>query len=165
MSITTKEFRYENLQEDETVILKVHGFIDENAEFPEISTLKAGHLVLDLEDVQLINSIGIRKWVLWLQNSTIPVTLRRCAPPIIEQVNILLGFIPEGAVVESFFIPFFCEKCNKNVNVLVTEGADYTLPGAHRGKIEAPSSQKCKVCSSPLEMDVLPQKYFKFLKL
>src|SRR6185437_12284669 len=86
--------------------LTLKGAIDEDANFAVASAEGSG-VIIDLREVTAINSVGIREWIKWTK--TLPagckMTVRNCPKIIVDQINMVLGFLPAGTVVESFFVP------------------------------------------------------------
>jgi anti-anti-sigma regulatory factor/rubredoxin len=153
---------------DETPIetcIHIHGDIDEDAHFYAIQPKKC--LILDMAKIRFINSCGLRNWIQWLK--TIPpatqVVFRNCPKVIVDQMNILNGFIPPGAVVESFYIPYYCESCGHEEHQLAERGKTFK---EHLENKEAwsqfPEHILCPQCKESAEIGVMPTRYFSFLK-
>lgn len=141
------------------IIMRFSGVLDEVFEFPEVAERPKGRLILELAGVTVINSIACRNWVNWIKE--LPgIELQECSPAIVNQANILIGFIPPTAKIKSFYVPYFCEPCEHEERILLTEGKGFQ-PG---GPIELPSDLKCPKCGEPMVLDVIPERYFLFLK-
>lgn len=139
------------------VILSLEGILDENCMLPEFSEPIEGRLFVDLAKLTMINSMGVRKWVEWMRlRKDIPqgVHLVRCSPVVINQVNILNGFLPSYARVVSFYIPYYCPDCGHEESVLIEVGA---------AALDSLGAKPCAMCGSVMEMDVVQDIYFKFL--
>jgi len=152
---------------DKIQIVKMDGDIDENAKFPPVDTEGIKQFILDLKQVSTINSAGIREWIRWIEKipTQIEIAFRHCPRPIVDQINILKGFLPNNAEVESFYVPFYCERCGKRENKLYHRGIDFTkgsVDSPPKIKLEPPEDCEEKEC--PIELDVLEPKYFGFLK-
>ena len=151
LSITTSQI------EDQLVIV-FSGLIDEDSNFSEIEGKVKGSVIFDFEEVSLINSCGIREWVNFLESvdKSAKLTYRNCRQIIIEQVNMVHGFIRDGATIESFYAPYYCESCDKEFKI--------HLKVADVGDGKAPA-EKCPECSSSdLEFDAIEEQYFQFIK-
>jgi anti-anti-sigma regulatory factor len=147
--------------------IQMEGFINENTDFEEIRLADAKIVILDLELVRSLNSMGLRNWVSWVKTfrAKAQIFFRKCPRPVVDQMNILQGFLPMGAIVESFFVPYCCKSCDHEENFLATRGKDFM-----EGTIDAkegmfvPATRPCPVCGAQMEWDVIPVKYFSFLK-
>ncbi len=139
-----------------TVLLS--GTIDEDADFAPLQGLDQPDVVFDFEKITLLNSCGIREWISFIAKlpERTRVTYRRCPQIIIEQINMVHGFFREGAVIESFYAPYYCEKCDKEAKLLL-------ITGQIKGR-KAPE-MSCPHCGADgMEFDALPEQYFHFLK-
>ncbi len=145
----------------------IEGPINENTIFSQIDLQGAKILILDLEHVRSLNSMGLRNWMLWIRSlkSRSQTFFRNCPRVVVDQMNILQGFLPMGAVVESFFVPYWCSSCEHEENHLATRGRDFM-----EGTVDTPEgltlteTRPCPVCSGQMEWDIIPLKYFAFLK-
>src|SRR4051812_37692461 len=91
------------------------GKIDENSDYAVVLAAKSSHIVLDFNDVSLINSSGIQKWIQFLQ--AIPATVRvdfdNCPLRIVNQMNLFPAFYGGRNIIPlAFYAPFYCEKCD-----------------------------------------------------
>lgn len=131
------------------------GIIDEDANFDKIKSLGLKKYIFDFEKVKLINSCGIREWIKYLDElKSVEIIYRNCPQIIIEQINMVHGFIKKGTVVESFIAPYFCESCDDEKKVLLKSHEVINL--------QAPI-KKCMKCNSDLEFDAIPKQYFAFM--
>jgi len=139
--------------------VKLSGVIDEDIDFSTHSLTNYRHLKFDLNDVKTINSCGIREWIKWLGTASgSQIQLYKCPKVIIDQVNMVQGFLPANGQVESFYVPYFAEESGSEKNVLFESGQHYK-----DGQITPPAEVKDDE-GNPMEMDVIESKYFKFLK-
>lgn len=109
------------VEDENQVEFKLNGQIDEDADLSQLKTDKE-KVIFDLEEVSLINSCGIRDWVEY-QNSlpgNSQIIYHKCPQVIVEQLNIIKGFIKEGGVVESFFAPYYNNSKDEEVKLLIT---------------------------------------------
>src|SRR5258705_297427 len=134
--------------------VKLGGVIDEDNELSDlVDKIPSGTAVIDLGEIERINSCGVRDWVNWLSklesNGTRSV-LVECSPAIVAQINLVNNFTGSG-VVKSFYVPYFCPECDEE-KVLLVEASDMgpppheppTLgrPGSRRGGPPRPSTQR-----------------------
>jgi hypothetical protein len=142
--------------------------IDENAKFSDINPKQNSQLVIDMKHVELLNSLGLRNWVTWvktLKQYSGGIFLRNCPNVAVHQMNVLNGFLPLHATVESVFIPFLCENCGHEFEYFASRGKDYKE--AIEGEPESilmNLEQTCEKCGNIAEADIIPVKYFAFLK-
>jgi len=104
----------------------------------------------------MINSCGIRDWVEFQKNidDSVQIIYQNCPQVIIEQINIIKGFIKEGGIIESFYAPYYDEKNDKEIKILITP--DEVVDG------KAPV--KKNEDGEELDFDEIELQYFNFLK-
>jgi len=136
------------------------GQIDEDVAFPEIPP-GTQLVTLHLAHLKLINSCGIREWLKWLAKLPPGCKIKYtfCPPAFVDQVNMVEGFLPPHASVESLYIPYFCPACNEMTSVVVTDTQEY-LDGSKRPQ----DKTSCRHCRAQAELDINPDKYFSFLR-
>lgn len=138
--------------------IKLDGVMDEDMDLGSLEQIKEEQLTFDFGGVTSINSCGIRDWITCLSNfENQKVTYQNCPQVIIEQMNMVKGFLPESAEILSFYAPFYCEACDSEEKVLLTSDAVQDK--------KAPKNLKCSSCGQEgLEFDALEGQYFHFLK-
>jgi anti-anti-sigma regulatory factor len=145
---------------DEVTFVKLSGVIDEDNELGTLADkLGAGTAVIDVSEIDRINSCGVRDWVNWLgkaEKGGAKVVLVECSPAIVAQINLVNNFTGQG-VVKSFYAPYFCPNCDIE-KVLLVETRD--LFGQQPFK--APSC-RCDECDGPMDFDDMEESYFAFL--
>lgn len=135
------------------------GVIDEDADFNPHSLNGAPAVRLELGNIKSINSCGIREWIKWVGTAgTAPVEYHHCPKIIVDQINMVQGFLPTTGKVLSFYVPYYSDDSGTEKNVLFTHGKEFSEKG-----LEAPPEIKDE-SGNPMEMDVVEAKYFKFLK-
>lgn len=139
--------------------VKLGGVIDEDNELGElIDKIPSGTAVIDLGEIERINSCGVRDWVNWLSkleyNGTRSV-LVECSPAIVAQINLVNNFTGNG-VVKSFYVPYFCPECDEE-KVLLVEAGDMGPPP------HEPPTCRCDECDLVMDFDDMPDSYFAFL--
>lgn len=147
--------------------LTFEGLIDEDVTFPAVEAGKHTKVTIDLAAVKSINSVGIREWLNWIKPiaATSRIELLRCPKALVFQFNMVEGFLPANSTVSSFFVPFFCEKCDKEENALFTVGKEVSVAGgAVKMSFDKAGLGLCKDAACEMEMDVTEAKYFQFLK-
>lgn len=158
------EFKVSELDAACELVLK--GDINESVNFKNIKLIPGKHLIIDLSGIRLLNSVGLRSWVLWARELDYAVvSLRRCPNPVVNQMNILDGFLPLRAVIESFELPYMCESCGHEESHWAMRGKDYYERTADKAEwVKVKESIPCPKCGEKADLDVLPLKYFGFLK-
>lgn len=134
------------------------GVIDEDNELATLGDqLEGSVVVIDVGDVERINSCGVRDWVNWLGGvkGRSRVVLVRCSPAIVAQINLVNNFVG-GGVVKSFYIPYFCSECDQE-KVMLAEASDLGPP-PHQ-----PPVCRCDECDLVMEFDDMADSYFAFL--
>ena len=139
--------------------VRLIGLMDEDMDLSKIGAINEDNLKIDFNEVTGINSCGIRDWITFLGSlpTEMTVTYINCPQAIIEQMNMVKGFLPDGALIESFYAPFFCEACDNEQKVKMSPSD--IVDG------KAPTNLKCSSCGAEgLEFDALPNQYFHFIK-
>lgn len=139
--------------------VKLGGVIDEDNELAElVEKIPTGTAVIDVGEIERINSCGVRDWVNWLSklehNGTRSV-LVECSPAIVAQINLVNNFTGSG-VVKSFYVPYFCPECDEE-KVLLVEANDMGPPP------HEPPTCRCDECDLVMDFDDMPDSYFAFL--
>lgn len=144
---------------DEVTYVKLSGVIDEDNELTDLSDkIPSGTAVIDLGEIERINSCGVRDWVNWLgkvERNDTSVVLVECSPAIVAQINLVNNFTGNG-MVKSFYVPYFCPECDEE-KVLLVETADMGPPP------HEPPTCRCDECDLVMDFDDMPDSYFAFL--
>ena len=136
----------------------VSGVIDEDADFNPHSLAGSSSVSITMGGVKSINSCGIREWIKWIKTAaTASVTYHECPKIIVDQINMVQGFLPANGKVMSFYVPYYNEEAGTEKNVLFTNGKEYS-----ENKVNPPASVTDEA-GRPMEMDVVEAKYFKFI--
>ncbi len=139
--------------------VSVFGVIDEDADFNPYTLLGTTHVDLHLAGIKSINSCGIREWIKWIESAgQASVQYHECPKMIVDQINMVQGFLPAQGKVMSFYVPYFSEETGAEKNVLFTYGKEFTENGV------LPPEAVSDETGQPMEMDVVESKFFKFLK-
>jgi DNA-directed RNA polymerase subunit RPC12/RpoP len=133
------------------------GAIDEDVDFKEIIELAQKTINFDFEKVTMINSCGIREWIKFLSNipATSSIVYKNCPQIIIEQINMVHGFVGPGAKIQSFYAPYYCDACEKEAKI--------HLNAEQINEKKAPK-MNCPHCGNEnIEFDAIEAQYFHFL--
>lgn len=145
--------------EGEKLMLDLTGQIDENADFANVDLNKSKEVLIDMKNVNAINSCGVREWIKWISTAqkTQRIGFRACPRIIIDQINKIDGFLPLNGAVDSFFVPYFSPETGEERNVLFSKGKEF-----QNGEVTPPGNIVSRE-GRPMEMDIIESKYFKFL--
>lgn len=148
-------------KKDKTLQIDLIGTVDESASYADISFMGVSKLVINTRDLTSINSWGVREWVRWVRTFPLGMetTLVECASILVDNINMIAGFLPRGAAVESFFVPYYCNSCNHSGEYLFESDID-----VKNGNIVESRSATCENCNRPAEWDIIASSYFRFLK-
>jgi anti-anti-sigma regulatory factor len=135
---------------DDVTYVKLSGVIDEDNELGTLADkLGTGTAVIDVSEIERINSCGVRDWVNWLgkaEKGGAKVVLVECSPAIVAQINLVNNFTGQG-VVKSFYAPYFCPNCDLEKVLLVETRDLYSIQ-----PFKAPSC-RCDECDGPMDFD------------
>ena len=143
-------------QVDTSTTYAFKGSIDETFLFHQIPVLASAAIVFDLREIRGLNSVGVREWVYFVRQFEAKghFSFRDVAVPFVDQVNTVPQMLGK-ATVSSFFAPFYCPRCDEEVNeVLVCQDHRIALLSRH-----APALAHAK-CGESLEFDALEDCYF-----
>lgn len=146
--------------------LQVSGYIGENSEFFEVDMRGLTDLDVDLAGVNYLNSIGVKNWILWTRRipTGVKVSFHNCPSLVINQMSTVAGFLPAGASVQSLFVPYHCDNCSKDDSLLVHRGQQFEFGTSDLPRrVEILENKPCPDCKSPMEADVIEEKFFSFL--
>lgn len=163
------EFSY-NVSEPSpnTCELAMSGYFDEFARLPDdLDLTKYMQFIVDFEKVDFINSGGIKLWVNFVElleaNPEIQVVFRNCKRMIVDQINIVEGFIPKSGKVESVYVPIFCEKCEKSFNTKQLTSEINKNFGDILNRSQPDECDELPKCRQYFEVDVVSNQFFRFL--
>jgi hypothetical protein len=93
---------------------KLYEFFDYN----EIINIKSDELILDLEGLTYINSIGIRGWLEMNKTLGDKKGSLRNLPFFFANQIIMIYTLKGNFEIESVKLPYFCETCDKEQQIL-----------------------------------------------
>lgn len=154
------QFKADKQQNGGEFTVTLQGHIDEDATFNGVELAGASKVVVDLDGVTAINSCGIREWVKWIRTAppAAPVVYRKCPKVIVDQINMVAGFLPDNGKVESFYVPYYSDNSGNEKMILFKDGAEF------KGNEVFPPTEVKDETGEVMEMDVIEAKYFKFLQ-
>lgn len=137
----------------------ISGVIDEDADFGPHALTGAKDVEIHLGNIKSINSCGIREWIKWVGTAgPANVIYHECPKVIVDQINMVQGFLPSTGKVMSFYVPYFSDDAGSEKTVLFRYGAEYTDT-----ELKPPAEVKDDE-GNVMEMDVIEAKYFKFIR-
>ena len=154
-------FEVKRVEENGKLHFYFCGQIDEEVSFLEVDNMPS-EVVVDLSEVTSINSVGIRAWILWF--SQFPETtfqFKKCPKALVMQMNMVEGFLPAKSEVLSLEVPFFCEECDTEKDVLFYVGKEILVEN-NQVKLSYDKKSICKEGCDP-ELDANETKFFRFL--
>jgi anti-anti-sigma regulatory factor len=155
----SQKFQSSVQQRGDAGYIKLSGVIDEDNELADLTDKVRGKMiVIELGEVERINSCGVRDWVNWLstlEGRGSEIVLVKCSPAIVAQINLVNNFTRNGSV-QSFFVPYFCPECDEE-KVLLSETNEMGPP-----PIEPPVC-RCDGCDLVMDFDDMADSYFAFL--
>ncbi len=142
-----------------TLNINMVGTIDEDVDFTQLNLGDAQEIDLELSGVKSINSCGIREWIKWMAtNKNAKIKFNQCPKVIVDQINMVDGFLPQNGKVSSFFVPYYNDNSGSEKNILFRYGTEFT-----EGDVKPPKEIKDDQ-GNDMEMDIIESKYFKFIK-
>ncbi|MCD6499747.1 MAG: PilZ domain-containing protein [Deltaproteobacteria bacterium] len=130
------------------------GFTEATNFFGLLGQLK-GNVAFDLSGVRQISSVGVKKWVHFVERLPAGSRVRyvRCSPQFVQQATMIRNFLGRGEV-ESVLVPYSCVECGATQEVLVE---------VHGGGIPQIDEELDCTCGGVLEVDVMQDVFFSFL--
>jgi anti-anti-sigma regulatory factor len=142
-------------------LLVLRGQIDDDADLASLGDSLHRPVVVDLEAVDFINSLGVRTWVVFLEGLRargVAVALRRVSEAMIDQMNMIMEARCH-ATIESFYAPYACPACGLETRGLLEVGV--YAPALRR---HAPPRLPCPSCGGDMVFDDIPSRSLLFLE-
>ncbi len=141
---------------ESTCMVEFEGRIDEDSVFDQVLEIKTNEYHFNFEKIEMINSCGIRNWMTFIGeiDDSAKILYQKCSQVIIEQMNMVNGFIKQGASIESFYAPYYCDPCDIEIKMLLNSDAikNRKAPVVH-----------CSKCQKEMEFDGIEDQYFNFI--
>lgn len=154
-------FEIKTVSEGEWTRVVFKGPINEDAKAP-LNALEPSlgkRVLLDMEAVTQLNSIGIRDWSLFLKalKTNREVAFDRCPDEVVRTMNMVTNF--HGRLpVRSLFRAYGCDHCGHEQMELFVEGKDYA-----RGTLPNTPAKACGECGKPTMAFEQDEEFFQFL--
>ncbi len=119
-------------------------------------------LHIDVKDLVAMNSLGIRNFHNWIHRVQCErLRFFYCPRIFINQLNLVEGFLPAKAEIESFFVPYYSERTGEDASVLFTKYLEYKKVN---GKLTLSIPEMQDSEGNKMELDVFQGQYFRFLE-
>lgn len=161
------DFKIDLKKNSTELVMVFTGSIDEDVQFPNVDFSDVQSLVFDLNQIKSINSVGIREWLNWIKPiaAKFPIQMINCPKSMVFQFNMVEGFLPKNAQVKSLYVPFYCEKCDREENLLFKVGEHVKAQEQQvQMNFQVSDFKLCEESPCELEIDVAEAKYFQFMK-
>lgn len=139
--------------------LKLKGILDEDNLLANLLSQIQGRLLLiEMSEIERINSCGVRDWVNWInqiQALGIAVILLKCSPAVVSQANMVANFAADS-FIHSFYAPYVHPDTGDEQNVLL-----FTEDLRQNKTIRAPKIFDEN--GEELEFDEFEESYFAFI--
>lgn len=148
------------------LVVQLSGPIGETTALFNVPMAGLKEIILDLNDMTFINSIGIKQWIFWTLKipSDCVVRMQNCPFVIGTQASIVVGFAKPNMKLESLKVPYACDSCSTEQLYLAHINKDYFYAvGEKKAEVLLPESIPCPKCKQPMEQDFILDKTFKFL--
>ena len=150
--------------------LSIFGYLNEDSVLPDdlVNVSELTELHVDFKNLEFINSTGIKLWISFVsnleENPSLKIYFHNCRTIIVNQINLIYGFLPKNAEVCSVYVPVYCSSCDSSYDILydIVEGQFDEKKVAE--KIMDKAVREYSSCERNLELDIVPRLYFKFLK-
>lgn len=141
---------------DETVIIDdivkaFDDFLENNSE--------STHISVDFSKVLYANSSGIIFWIKFLDKKNYSIKYVNCPLWLVNQFNMIMGFLNNNSFVESLQIPFFSETNNKSLSVLYYLKKDIPLLKSYSDF----NLENKEIEGISFEPDIVEKQYFDFI--
>ena len=145
----------------ENLVVRLSGKLNEGAELSMVSVPQAKSIEIDLSELTLINSMGIRDFRIWAQGLQAEImTLSFCPRFFIDQVNMVVDFLPKHAKIASFYVPYYSEETAEEKSVLFSRGQQFKSEG---GQVKLDLPAVTDAAGNAMEIDTITDRYFAFL--
>ena len=139
------------------VVVEVQGAITEDLSFDELIKIEGSLLRINFKKLTLINSCGVREWIKFLnQVKNKAIIYEECPKVLIDQINMVKGFLPINCKIDSFYGPYYSEADDEEI--------DFLIMSSEIGSDMTPPQKKHPESGSVMVFDDIPKSYFAFLK-
>lgn len=157
--IELNKVKIEIVDSESTRTLVFDGVIDEDFTYSQLKC-DSSKFVVDFDNLNGINSCGIREWINFVESlgDSVEIEYNNCPQIVIQQMNMVSGFLTKNAKVIDFYAPYFCEETDEEKMILIN--ASEVINGKAPEKTLEMNGD-----SVELEFDAIEEQYFKFLNM
>lgn len=164
------DLKIEKRTDGQTQTLMLAGAVTAEAEFPIVSSGDGKDLVIQMQNVNYINSAGIRMWTLWVGSlvkelGAAALSFEQLPALIVKQVLLVRNMIPSGVNIKSFCIPYQCDSCDAESNVCFIRGQNWDTTLNADQILEKINAIKCPKCGDQAQIDAIPAGYVRLWQL
>ena len=143
---------------DQKLFVVISGYVNEYSQFPQLPN--ADYVIIDLGQVKGLNSVGTRSWCTWLKTiqHTTKIVLDKCPVIFVKSFNQVKNSYPDNAQALSFVVPYFSDNTDERKDVIFKLSENFDNTG-----LTTPPKVLDRQ-GQPMDMDVIPEVYFSFLK-
>lgn len=143
----------------ESLVFTLPASIDQTCSFYPVIRSQLPQIIFDFSSVVRISSYGIRSWLIMRKKIlTKSVRFRNCTTAVVHTMNMVPDFAC-NAVIESFDLPFFCNKCQLETDFRI-EMAQAQKPDFFAQLDELAT---CDTCKAYMYFGEIRKEYFLFL--
>ncbi len=147
---------------NEDMVFFFSGMIDSKAQFPSLRDVKEPIIRIDLGDVKMMNSGGIRTWILWIEKyREKQFSFYRIPTFFTNHLQLVDNLIPKDSNIASFFVPYFCPQCDLDNDLLFYRDKEFT----NSGEVVLLVKATCAECTVPMEPSIHVDSFFRALNL
>jgi hypothetical protein len=136
--------------------VRLAGSISEGADLAGMFANIKSDVVINMREVERMNSMGVHRWIPLLEECgrRVTVLLEELSYAVVMQANCVANLIRPTAV-RSLMAPYFCSQCNQARMMVVPAAEVATTTGV--------PARTCEACGASMEFDELDN-YFAFLR-
>jgi hypothetical protein len=133
------------------------GSIDENADLQGLFAQLDGDAIMNLRDIERVNSMGVHRWIPLVTAFAAHhrLVFEELSYALVQNANVVANLFGT-AHVRSCMAPYFCAHCKDNCSVAVT--GEEVVASRY-----GPPVKRCAQCGLVMEFDELDG-YFTFFK-
>ncbi|MGE4132175.1 MAG: STAS domain-containing protein [Bdellovibrionales bacterium] len=151
-------FAFEQKMDGDILLIKISGELDDEAKLPTIASGTFKSINIQMGDASYLNSSGVRSWMSWMaavEGLRVPIRLFGVRPAFVRAWGSIRDFFPRSILIQSFFVPYFCDGCKTNFQILIKkEEGDAGTRGDG-----FPDLSTCPKCNKNAEIDGLVENY------
>ena len=161
MSETVQALKINLETNNSTLIISMDGKIeDQFSKFVlQLSSVihKFQEVEINMDKITFINSPGIREWIrLMVLLKNMKTAISFCPPLIVNQINLVEGFVNKNTVMKSFYVSYYNEEKDIEKKILYVSGKDYATDFLN-------IKEHVEEDGNIFKLDVIKIKYFNFL--